>query len=102
MATPSVMLRVKFRSVLSYDDIMAIVGQRAEQFKALPGLIQKYYLYNDGTGEYAGMYLWESHQAMNGYLLSELRATIASAYQAIGIPDIEVFDIVDILRDDAR
>lgn len=99
MNNPTVMLRVKFKSTLPLDEIMEIVEARAGDFRALPGLIQKYYLYNDATEELAGLYLWESPEALDEYRKSELRASIAAAYQATGEPEIEVFRIVKTLRE---
>ena len=68
-------------------------------FRALAGLQQKYYLQDARTGEYGGCYLWDSTDAMAEYQQSELRATIAQAYEVEGEPRIEVYRIVKTLRD---
>jgi hypothetical protein len=61
---------------------------------------QKYYLQDPATGEIAGLYLWESQEALAAYRESELRASIAKAYQAEGEPRVEVYRVVKTLRDD--
>lgn len=99
MSNAKIMLRVKFRSPLPLEDVSNIINSRADDFRSLPGLIQKYYLYNESSGEYAGLYLWESKEAIDDYLASELRVTIGSAYQTEGTPDIEVYEIIKTLRD---
>ena len=79
---------------------MRIAEERAPDFEALTGLQQKYYLQDPGTGEIGGLYLWESSEAFDAYRNSELRASIAEAYQAVGEPRIEVYRVVKTLRDE--
>ena len=99
MASPALILRVKFKSKLPLEDVIEIVENRADDFRALAGLQQKFYLLDKETGEYGGLYLWESNEAFDEYRQSELRATIASAYQTEGDPDIEVFEVIKTLRE---
>jgi heme-degrading monooxygenase HmoA len=56
-------------------------------------------LQESSTQEYAGLYLWESKEDFLAYRDSELRATIAKAYQTEGEPRIEVFNVVKPLRE---
>lgn len=99
MRQPSLILLVKFKSPLRLEEVKEVVERRADAFRALKGLQQKYYLQEPGTQEYAGLYLWESREDFLAYRDSELRATIAKAYQTIGEPRIEVFDVVKTLRE---
>jgi heme-degrading monooxygenase HmoA len=98
MGKPALTLLVRFRSKLPFDDVMKIAEERAPEFEALPGLQQKYYLQDPATGEIGGLYLWESPEAFAAYRDSELRASIAEAYQAEGEPRIEVYQVVKTLR----
>ena len=100
MKNPEFTLHVRFRSKLPFDEVMKIVEERAPEFSALAGLQQKYYLQDPATGEIAGLYLWESQEALTAYRESELRASIAEAYQAEGEPRVEVYRVVKTLRDD--
>jgi quinol monooxygenase YgiN len=95
---PSIVLLVKFRSALPRDELEKVVQSRIDQFRALDGLIQKYYLRDEATGECAGLYLWESQNALVEYNASDLRKTIAEAYSVIGEPRVEVFEIFETLR----
>lgn len=99
MNNPSVILLVKFKSALTLDEVRAVVNSRKDDFRVLKGLHQKYYLQEPSTGEFAGLYLWESMEDFNSYKDSELRKTIASAYKTIGEPRIEVYKTIDVLRD---
>ena len=101
MPKPTNILLVRFKSRLPHDDVMKVVEERLPDFRALPGLQQKFYLQEPETGEYAGLYLWESGEALRDFSESELRATIAKAYQVEGTPRIEVYGVVQALRDEA-
>lgn len=98
MAHPSTVLLVRFSSPLSLEEVRKVVDERIDQFRALAGLTQKYYLQDTATGEYAGLYLWESPEALDDFRESELRKTIAQAYQAEGDPRIEVYRTFEVLR----
>jgi quinol monooxygenase YgiN len=82
------------------DDLMKVVNSRADEFRALTGLVQKYYIRDTQTGEIGGLYLWESPEALDEYRQSELRASIAAAYNTTGAPSIQVLDVLKILRED--
>jgi heme-degrading monooxygenase HmoA len=90
---------VRFKSHLSFDEVMEIAEDRINQFRALDGLRQKYYIHDEATDEVGGVYIWDSREAFDAYRESELRATIAAAYQAVGQPRVEVYRIVEVLRD---
>lgn len=100
MHQPALVLLVRFRSRLGFDEVMRIVEERAPEFRALEGLRQKYYLQDAATGDIAGLYLWDSAEAFDAYRQSQLRATIAEAYQAEGEPRVEVYRVVKTLRDE--
>jgi heme-degrading monooxygenase HmoA len=99
MHEPALILLVRFKSALSLDEVVKVMEERAPEFRALAGLQQKYYLEDTTTGEYAGLYLWQSSDALNEYRDSELRASIAHAYRAEGEPRIEVYRVITTLRD---
>jgi len=100
MNEPAQTLLVRFKSTLPLDEVMKVIEERAPEFRALAGLQQKYYLHDEASGEYAGLYLWESPEALDAYRESELRASIAHAYQVEGEPRIEVYRVIKTLRDD--
>jgi quinol monooxygenase YgiN len=100
MNQPTFALLVRFKSSLPLDEVMKVIEERAPEFRALAGLQQKHYLQDAATGEYGGLYLWESPDALDAYRNSELRASIAEAYQAEGEPRVEVYRVIKTLRDD--
>lgn len=100
MNEPVLVLLVRFKSPLTLDEVKTVVEDRAPEFRALAGLQQKYYLHDAATGEYAGLYLWDSPEAVAAYRDSELRASIAQAYQAEGEPRVEIYRVFKTLRDE--
>jgi len=99
MDQPSLVLLVRFKSRLSLEEIEKVIDSRIGEFRALKGLQQKYYLQDSATGEIAGLYLWDSKEDFLAYRESELRRSIAEAYQAEGEPRIEVYGVLKSLRD---
>ena len=98
MSQPALIVLVRFRSPLSLDEVMSVARERAPEFRALSGLQQKYYVQDAETGEYGGLYLWESPEALAEYRESELRASIAAAYRTDDEPRVEVLRVLEPLR----
>lgn len=99
MNRPSLILLVKFKSSLSLEEVEKVIDSRIDEFRALKGLQQKYYLQEPATQEYAGLYLWDTEEDFNAFRDSKLRATIAKAYQTEGEPRIELFNVIKPLRE---
>jgi len=99
MSSPALLLLVRIRSSLPRDEVLRIMRERMPEFAAIEGLQQKYYLEDPASGEYAGLYLWRSREDLAEYRASELRATIAEAYGAEAEPRVEVFAVLEALRD---
>jgi hypothetical protein len=86
------------KSKLSKEELTQRYEERMDQFRALPGLVQKYYSYDESSEEWHGIYLWDSEESLEEYLESDLRKSIPAAYELTEPPRIERFPIVDILR----
>lgn len=94
----NVLLVVKFKTSLTIEEVLARSEQRMPEFRALSGLLQKYYCREEKTGEVAGVYLWDSQASLERFLGSELRKTIPAAYAIEGPPRIEVLQVAATLR----
>lgn len=91
---------VRFHSTLSIDEVREIAQERAAEFEAVPGLIQKYYFRStQEEGEYGGVYIWDSPKSMQAYRDSELAASIPQAYKISSPPQIEIHEVAFMLRD---
>ena len=93
-----IMQIVRLKSELTEEELLKTAKQREPQFKAIPGLIQKYYIKSGTDGEYGGVYIWDSQESLNKYRNTDLAATIAKAYKTIEPPSVEIIDILFELR----
>lgn len=98
MLQPTVAVFVKFKSALSLEEFRRRYHERMPAFRALPGLMQKYYVHDESTGEVGGFYLWDSEESLQRYLSSDLRKTIGSAYEVQGEPTVQRLSVLDVLK----
>lgn len=89
---------IKLKSALTEQELLEKAHERSTKFRAIPGLVQKYYVKTGADGEYGGVYIWESEEALQEFRQSELAATIPQSYQLIKAPDIEILDVLFALR----
>ncbi len=94
-----VIMTVKFETTLSEDGVLAVAEQRADQFRSLSGLLQKYYVKLDQPNRYGGVYIWDSMESLKAYRESELAASIPLAYKVVGTPHVEILDTLFRLRE---
>lgn len=90
---------VKFETSLTEAEVLATAMERAHEFRALPGLVQKYYVKLDRPNQYGGVYVWDSADSLKEYRDSELAASIPTAYEVTGKPDVQVLDMLFQLRE---
>ena len=63
------------------EDAKGMFEKSAPNYRGLPGLIRKYYLYGDGpTG--GGVYLWDNRETAERFYSDSWKATIAQRYGA--------------------
>jgi len=61
------------------DDAKALFEKSAPNYRGVPGLVRKYYLFGDDrTG--GGVYLWDSREAAERLYSDAWKATIAQRY----------------------
>ena len=94
-------LLVKFHSGLPHDEVLRVMEERLPQFREVPGLLQKYSARETATGDYVGIYLFDSEAALQRYRSSELAASIPATYKVEGAPRREVAELLFPLRDEA-
>lgn len=94
-----IMQIVKFESELSEEEVVAKAMERVEEYRAMPGLVQKYYIKSDQSGQYGGVYVWDSMESLSAFRKSDLAASIPRAYKVKGEPTIETLDVLIQLRE---
>ena len=71
---------VRFTSALPGERVQELFELRAHEYERVPGLLQKYYLRYE-TGEYGGVYVWDSPASMRSFRASELSRSICDVYR---------------------
>jgi heme-degrading monooxygenase HmoA len=89
---------VKLRSGLPHEEVYRRMDERVPGFRQVPGLLQKYFCRESETGEYAGVYLWDSEESLRRYRQSDLAGNTGAAYKVEGQPRVEVFEVLFPLR----
>lgn len=90
---------VTFESELSRTELVETLHERAERFREVNGLVQKFYLRDEKGGRVGGFYIFDSEESRDRYLASDLRATIGEAYAVKGEPDVSMFELLFPLRE---
>jgi heme-degrading monooxygenase HmoA len=83
---------VRFTSALPAERIQDLFTARAQQYTAVPGLLQKYYL-RYHNGQHGGVYVWDSPDSMQAFRASKLSRSICDVYQVTE----STLDIADVL-----
>lgn len=72
-------LIVNFELVNMTDaELRQIADELAPAFRGVAGLERKYWLADEATNTYGGAYIFESHEAVEAYLASDIVAGIKS------------------------
>ncbi len=85
---------VTFKSELADAEVRHIMERRRPDFLHIAGLAQKHFCRGKNPGEYAGVYLWESEEAMRNYRSSDLAGSIPAAYEVKGEPEVQTLEVL--------
>jgi len=59
---------VRFKTGLAQEEVRHIMEERAPRFRReVPGLVQKYYGYEQESGAYCGCYVFDSEESRQGF-----------------------------------
>ena len=89
---------VRFRWLLPKDEVTRRYQKRFLEFRQLPGLVQKFYVYDESTEEWGGIYQGDSKESAQQYLASDLRKSIPAAYEVDGTPRVDMLSVIEFLR----
>ena len=100
MKNAEAVLSVKFNSSFSNEQLLSVCQQDLEIFRAVPGLIQKYYIIEESTGALSGFYIFETINDRTEFWNSELAKEIPARYGVI--PEtlrVEQYEMAVVLND---
>jgi len=89
---------VRYASALGHDEVMEQYESRSARYREVPGLLQKYYVHYPETGEYGGVYIWASAEALQRWRASNLAGTLAETYRITEGPTSEIADVMLVLH----
>ena len=89
---------VQFETTLTEREVLKVAEERAPDFRALPSLVQKFYLKSTKRNHYGGFYIWDSAEAIAEFRQSELAKTIAAAYRVADAPNVGIHEVLFPLR----
>ena len=87
-------LQINFRLKASTPDYQSLCQSVAQAFAGVPGLRWKIWLLNDHEKEAGGIYLFESEQALDGFLSGPLAAQVKS-HPALSDFSAKLFDVME-------
>jgi len=73
-----------------WDAMRNLAEVRAFQYRGLPGLRSKAFIVDPVRGLYGANYVWESREAIDDFLKSDLFAGIV---ERLGEPEIRIFEV---------
>jgi len=93
----NVVLFVRVKSDLDFNELERRVLERRPGFLEVPGLIQKIYGHDPETGDVCGIYFFESREALVAFRETDLAKSIPDAYEATDVRR-EVFEVLYALQ----
>lgn len=100
MENAEAVLSVKFKSSHSPEELMRICEEDLETFRKVPGLLQKYYIAEEGTGAISGIYIFENRIFRAVFWTSELAKAIPARYGVVmETLRVEQYDMAIVLND---
>ena len=87
-----------FKSGLPFEEITATSEKRADRYRKVQGLLQKYYVQDKATGHVGGVFLFDSKENLKTFKDSELAKSTAIAYNFVEPPTTRVLEIAKVLK----
>ena len=87
-----------FKSGLSTEEILKVSEGRAEQYRKVKGLVQKYYVQYEQSNHVGGVFVFDTDENLKAFRESELAKSTGEAYQFTEPPSTRILDIVKTLR----
>ncbi|MGD8319553.1 MAG: YdhR family protein [Gemmatimonadota bacterium] len=90
---------IRYKSGLSHDEVNRHFAERSERYREVPGLVQKYYVQFTDTGEYGGIYVWDSPESLDAWRAGNLSGTLAETYKIEGEAVRELAEVMLVLHE---
>jgi heme-degrading monooxygenase HmoA len=84
---------IMFKSDLPKEKVIKNFEARADLYRAVPGLVQKYYIHDDATGHFGGIHIFDTHESAEEFMNSDLVKSIGSAQRSNEAPTIRLLQV---------
>ena len=84
---------ITFESESSIEGIESRFRERAQQFRDMAGLLQKFYIHDGASGRVGGIYVFDSEESRDALFESEVHAELRDGSD-VGAIDITTFHVV--------
>ena len=91
-----------FKSGLAKDEVLKKFEERADKYRAVKGLLQKYYVHDESSGEFGGVYIFDSKENLEAFRSSDLAKSIGDTYKYLEPPTRKVFNVNLVLYEDKK
>ncbi|HZD22550.1 MAG TPA: hypothetical protein VE569_04010 [Acidimicrobiia bacterium] len=91
---------VRYGSRLSRGEVDARFKERSDRYRSVAGLLQKYYVEYEDSGEFGGIYVWDSKDSMDAWRAGNLAGSLAETYQVVDEPRSDLADVMLVLHPD--
>ncbi len=89
---------VRYTSGLTHEEVARRFEERADRYRQVPGLLQKYYVHFPESDEHGGIYVWESPQALEAWRRTNLAGTLEATYEVVEPPTVELAEVMLVLH----
>ena len=79
---------------ISRAEYETVCNELAAAFAALPGLVSKHWLADEKNNTYGGVYIWETREAYDAFVNSELFAGVGANPALVNISSKD-FDVIE-------
>ena len=73
---------ISFESGLAIEEVDDLFHERAGHYREMDGLLQKFYLHDEGSGRVGGIYVFDSKGSSDVLFESDVNASLEAAYEA--------------------
>ena len=88
-----------FESGLDADEVAETMRRRADEFRTVDGLVQKFYFRDEENGRHGAFFVFDSAESRDAYFASDLSAGVSDAYAVRGEPDVTTGRLLFPLRE---
>jgi hypothetical protein len=90
-------LLVFFKSGLSMKEALALIETRADSYRHVKGLLQKFWIHDESSGHLGGIYVFDSKDSLVAFQNSAMAKGIADAYRFVEPPTKRALKVTHVL-----